>query len=91
LKKLTKEDSDKIAKLLSTTIEKFIFSKISKKEIRDIDITIVLDYEKGLDVDISIELIPYESSKIEPEIVKEAINLAYKKLDQHIQHLDAPP
>ncbi|BAW31070.1 MAG TPA: DUF3194 domain-containing protein [Methanothermobacter sp.] len=84
MKKLTKEDSDKIANLLSTTIEEFIFSRIPKKEIRDLDITIILDYEKGLDVNISIELIPYEFSKIEPRIADEAIKLAYKKLDQHL-------
>jgi len=84
LKKLTKEDSVKIADLLSTTIEKFIFSRIPKKEIRDLDITIILDYEKGLDVNISIELTSHEFSKIEPGIVEEAINLAYKKLDQHL-------
>lgn len=84
MKKLTKEDSVKIADLLSTTIEKFIFSRIPKKEIRDLDITIILDYEKGLDVNISIELTSHEFSKIEPGIVEEAINLAYKKLDQHL-------
>ena len=84
MKKLTKEDSDKIANLLSTTIEEFIFSRIPKKEIRDLDITIILDYEKGLDVNISIELTSHEFSKIEPGIVEEAINLAYKKLDQHL-------
>lgn len=87
MRKLTKKDSDKISKLLSSTIENFIFSKIPKKEIRDLDITIILEYEEGLDVDISIELFLDEFSKYDPRIVDEAINLAYEKLDQHIQHI----
>ncbi|MDI9624781.1 MAG: DUF3194 domain-containing protein [Methanothermobacter sp.] len=85
MKKLTKKDSEIISNLLSTTIENFIFSKIPKKEIRDLDITIILDYEEGLDVDISIELILNDFSKSDPRIVEEAINLAYEKLDQHIK------
>ncbi|MGZ7136558.1 MAG: DUF3194 domain-containing protein, partial [Methanobacterium sp.] len=65
-----------------STAQDFILSKVPKKEIIDIDITVELSYNNELDVDISVNIIFDELSSVDPKIADEAVDHAIKEIDK---------
>ncbi|MGC9517785.1 MAG: DUF3194 domain-containing protein [Methanomicrobiales archaeon] len=84
LKELSKEDLAKISDFAVLTAENFIFSRVSKKEIVDIDINTHLSYEDELDVDIQINLILDELCPADEGIADAAIEHTLKELDKFL-------
>jgi len=63
-------------------VEKYIFTRVSKKEILDLHINVELNYEEGLDVDILVDLDLDElSTSDEKEITEKSVDAALEKLD----------
>jgi hypothetical protein len=56
LRKLSDQELDEISEIAIKSAESFIYSRVSKKEVIDIDIKVELDYHEGLDVDILVEI-----------------------------------
>lgn len=86
MRKLTDHELDLVSDLAVETVEKFIFSRVSKKEILDIHIKAEVTYEDGLTVDILVDLDLDDLSKVhEKELVEDAVDAALKTLDKFIE------
>ncbi|MGV8143894.1 MAG: DUF3194 domain-containing protein [Methanothermobacter sp.] len=86
MRKLTDHELDLVSDLAVETVEKFIFSRVSKKEILDIHIKAEVTYEDGLTVDILVDLDLDELSQVkEKELVEDAVDAALKTLDKFIE------
>ncbi|MBI5681285.1 MAG: DUF3194 domain-containing protein [Methanobacterium sp.] len=82
MKKLTDEDLDNISKIAVSSAETFIFSRVSKKEIIDIDINVELVYNESLDVDVSVNIIFDDLSSADFKIADEAADYAVLEIEK---------
>jgi len=86
LRKLNSSELDKISTEAAQAAQDYISSKISKKEITDLDINIELIHNEGLDVDVSIELVLDDLSTADDEkIVEEAVKQAIMIIDKLVE------
>jgi len=85
LRSLTDQELDELSEIAVKTAENFIFSKVSKKEILDLNINVEFVYDKILDVNILVDLDLDELSSInENIIVEEAIYATLEKIMEFI-------
>ena len=85
MRSLTDHELDELSEIAVKTAENFIFSKVSKKEILDLNINIEFIYENILDVNIMVDLDLDElSSANENIIVEEAIDASLEKIREFI-------
>ncbi len=85
MRSLTDQELDELSEIAVNTAENFIFSKVSKKEILDLNINVELIYENILDVNILVDLDLDElSSANENIIVEEAIDVTLEKIKEFI-------
>ncbi|HMK53270.1 MAG TPA: DUF3194 domain-containing protein [Methanobacteriaceae archaeon] len=86
MRKLNSSELDKISTEAAQAAQDYISSKISKKEITDLDINIELIHNEGLDVDVSIELVLDDLSTADDEkIVEEAVKQAIMIIDKLVE------
>jgi hypothetical protein len=84
LRKLSDQELDEISELAAKSAENFIYSKVSKKEVTDLDIKVELDYHTGLDVDIQIDIQFDPLSKADKNIADEAATHAIGVVDEYL-------
>lgn len=85
MRKLTNQELDEISQLAVKAAEDFIFSRVPKKEILDLNINVELIYEDGLDVDVHVDLDLDELSIAdEKNIVEKATDLALEAVDEFL-------
>ena len=84
MKKLSDQELDEISELASKSAENFIYSKVSKKEVTDLDIKVTLDYHTGLDVDILIDIQFDPLSQADKNIADEAAAHAIEEIDKYL-------
>jgi hypothetical protein len=84
LKKLSDQELDEISELAAKSVENFIYSKVSKKEVTDLDINVTLDYHTGLDVDILIDIQFDPLSQADKNIADEAAAYAIEEIDKYL-------
>ena len=84
MKKLSDQELDEISELAAKSAENFIYSKVSKKEVTDLDINVTLDYHTGLDVDILIDIQFDPLSKADNDIADEAAAYAIEEIDKYL-------
>ncbi len=85
MRRLTDEELDKLSEIAVEAVENFIFSKVSKKEITNLNINVDFSYNKILDVDILVDLdLDGLSSANENIIVEEAIDIALEEIREFI-------
>ena len=85
LKVLTNEDLSKISDDFGEILEREISKTISTKELEDLDLDIVLNYEnEQLDVDVDVGVLFDELSQINQDQISKAIDEAYLKFDSYI-------
>ncbi len=85
MRSLTDQELDELSEIAVKTAENFIFSKVSKKEILDLNINVEFIYENILDVNILVDLDLDElSSANENIIVEEAIDTTLEKIREFI-------
>lgn len=82
MKELSDADLDKISEIAVSSAESYILSKVSKKEIVDIDINVELIYNDELDVDITVDIIFDDLSSADPEIADEAADFAISEIEK---------
>ena len=85
LKKLTQDDLSTISDDFGEILEREVSKNISTKEIEDLDLDIVLNYENDqLDVDVDVGVLFDELSEISQDQISKAIDEAYLKFDSYI-------
>ena len=85
LKQLSPDDLARISDDFGEILEREISKALPAKEIEDLDLDIVLDYEDGqLDVDVDVGVLFDELSEISKEEISKAIDEAYLKFDSYI-------
>ncbi len=84
MRKLSDQELDEISELAAKSAENFIYSKVSKKEVIDLDIKVELDYHEGLDVDIQVDIQFDPLSKPDENIAEEAAAYAITEIDNYL-------
>ncbi len=84
MRKLSDTELDEISELAVKSAENFIYSKISKKEILNLDIKVELDYHNGLDVDIDVDIQFDPLSNPEDGIATEAVDHVIGEIDRYL-------
>jgi hypothetical protein len=87
LKKLTDQELEEISEAAAVAAENYIFSKISKKEVLDMDLRVEFHQEDGLDVDVELELYLDELSQADESLADEAAEVAMDEIDRQIEKL----
>ena len=87
MKKLTDEDLDKISETAVSSAQDFIFSKVSKKEIIDIDINVELNYNSGLDVNVAVDILFDDLSSRDTKIAEEAADHALFEIEKFLDKI----
>ena len=90
MKKLTDQELEKISESAAVAAENYIFSKISKKEVLDLELRVEFQQDNGLDVDVEVELFLDELSKAEEGLADEAAQVALDEIDKKIEKLSNP-
>jgi ribosome-associated translation inhibitor RaiA len=81
---------ENISEAAAVAAENYIFSKISKKEVQDMELRVEFHEpteENGLDVDVEVELYLDELSKAEDNLANEAAEAALEEIDRQIEKL----
>ena len=85
LKTLSQDDLATISDDFGEILEREVSKAISMKELEDLDLDIVLNYEnEQLDVDVDVGVLFDELSQITQDQVTKAIDEAYLKFDSYI-------
>ena len=85
LKTLSQDDLATISYDFGEILEREVSKAISMKELEDLDLDIVLNYEnEQLDVDVDVGVMFDELSQITQDQVTKAIDEAYLKFDSYI-------
>ncbi|NYB26674.1 MAG: DUF3194 domain-containing protein [Methanobacteriaceae archaeon] len=85
MRRLTDEELGKVSEVAVEAAENYILSRVSKKEILDLDINADVTYEDVLNVDITVDIDLDElSAADENEIAESAVDAALKELDVFI-------
>jgi hypothetical protein len=84
LRKLSDQELEDISELAAKSAEDFIYSKVSKKEVINLDIKVELDYHIGLDVDIQVDIQFDPLSKANENIAEEATAHAIEDIDNYL-------
>ncbi|CDG64665.1 MAG: hypothetical protein PWQ15_1508 [Methanobacterium sp.] len=90
MRKLTDQEMENISEAAAVAAENYIFSKISKKEVQDMELRVEFHEpteENGLDVDVEVELYLDELSKAEDNLANEAAEAALEEIDRQIEKL----
>lgn len=84
MRNLSDQELDEISEIAVKSAEDFIYSRVSKKEILDLDIKVELDYDKGLDVDIHVDIQLDPLSKSDSSMAEEAAEFAITQIDNYL-------
>lgn len=84
MKKLSDTELDEISEIAVSSAENFVLSRVSKKEIIDIDISVELVYSDKLDVDVTVNIIFDDLSSADPGIADEAADYAIKEIEKNL-------
>ncbi|ADL58657.1 DUF3194 domain-containing protein [Methanothermobacter wolfeii] len=85
LRRLSRRDLDEISIFLHNTVSEYILQRVPRKEIVDLDVSVRVEYDDELSVDISAEVYLDELSDADPSIVDEAVDLAYERLEDILE------
>jgi hypothetical protein len=85
LKELSYQELDQISDLAVESAETYILSRISKKEILDMNINANITYDKILNVEVLVDIDLDElSTTDEKELAENAVEAALSRLDSFI-------
>lgn len=84
MKRLSDRQLNEISETAVSEAQDFILSRIPKKEIIDIDISVELVYNDKLDVDIIVNIILDDLSSADPQIADDAADHAIKSIEKFL-------
>ncbi|EKF85552.1 DUF3194 domain-containing protein [Methanobacterium formicicum] len=85
MKTLTDPEMEKISEAAAIAAENYIFSKVSKKEVQDMELRVEFNQEDGLDVDVEVELFLDELCKADDNLADEAAQVALEEIDRQVE------
>nr|WP_319373056.1 DUF3194 domain-containing protein [uncultured Methanobacterium sp.] len=85
MKTLTDPEMEKISEAAAVAAENYIFSKVSKKEVQDMELRVEFNQEDGLDVDVEVELFLDELCKADDNLADEAAQVALEEIDRQVE------
>ncbi len=89
MRELTDHEMEEISEAAAVAAENYIFSKISRKELLDLELRVEFQQDDGLDVDVEVELFLDELSKAEESLADEAAQVAIDVIDKEIEKSSA--
>lgn len=85
MRALSDEELEQISDLAVETAETYIFSRVSKKEILDMNINANITYDEVLNVEVLVDIDLDELSTIdEKELAENAVEAALTRLDSFV-------
>ncbi len=85
LKKLSQDDLSTISDDFGEILEREVSKNISTKEIEDLDLDIIINYENDqLDIDVDVGVLFDELSQINQNQIMKSIDEAYLRFDSYI-------
>ena len=87
MRKLTDEDLDKISEIAVASAHDFIFTKVSKKEVIDVDINVELKYNQELDVNVSVDILFDDLSFVDKKIADDAADYAFLEIEKFLDEI----
>ena len=85
MRALSDEELEQISDLAVETAETYIFSRVSKKEILDMNINANVTYDEVLNVEVLVDIDLDELSTIdEKELAENAVEAALTRLDSFV-------
>jgi len=84
---LADEDLEKISEIAVDSALSFIFSKVSKKEVIDININVELNYTEVLDIDVSVDAIFDDLSTADLSIIDDAADYAVEAVEKFLAEI----
>ena len=84
MRKLTAKELEEISDVAVSAAQNFIFARVPKKEIIDLDISVVLDYNHQLDVDVVVDILFDQLSSADSKIVDEAADHAVEEVEKFL-------
>ncbi|MCD6514787.1 MAG: DUF3194 domain-containing protein [Candidatus Asgardarchaeum sp.] len=88
LPELTLETIEEIAELVEKRIRNYIFSKIGKENVYDIDVTVSIEHDETLDVTIDIDLTLSPLFRdIKEKLETEALDIAFECLEKRLREI----
>ena len=78
---------EKISEAAAVAAENYIFSKVSKKEVQDMELRVEFNQDDGLDVDVEVELFLDELCKADDNLADEAAQVALEEIDRQVEKL----
>ena len=85
MRKLSDQELDQISDLAVETAETYIFSRVSKKEILDLNINANITFNKILNVELLVDIDLDElSATDEKELAENAVEAALYRLDSFV-------
>jgi hypothetical protein len=86
LRELTETELDELSTEAAQAAQDYILSKVSKKEVIDMDIDVELAFNDVLDVDVTVELFLDDLSNFNPEkLSNEAVEHAILIIDRFME------
>ena len=87
LKKLSKEDLNVISDFFLSTLDDKLFKIIGSKEITDLDLDVLIDYDnEKLDVNLDFDIFLDLLSDMDSDKLQQAIDSSYEELDAFIEN-----
>lgn len=90
MKKLTDPEMEEISEAAAVAAENYIFSKVSKKEVLDMEMRVEFNQDEGvegLDVDVEVELLLDDLCTAEENLADEAAQVALDEIDKQVEKL----
>ncbi|MDD3754422.1 MAG: DUF3194 domain-containing protein [Methanobacterium sp.] len=87
MKKLTDSQMESLSEAAAVAAENHIFSKVSKKEILDLELRVEFNQDNGLDVDVEVELFLDNLCTAEGNLADEAAQVALDEIDKQVEKL----
>lgn len=87
MKKLTDPELEKLSEVAAVAAENYIFSKVSKKEVLDMEMRVEFNQDEGLDVDVEIELFLDDLCTADENLADEAAQVALDEIDKQVEKL----
>lgn len=82
MKKLTDAQLEEISEIAVSSAQEYVLSKVSIKEIVDMDISVEVTYNHELNVDLVVDVIFDDVSTADPGIQDEAADHAFREIEK---------
>lgn len=84
MRRLSDKDLEEIAEIAVSAAQGFIFSRVPKKEIIDLDVSAEIDYNEKLNIDVVVDILLDDLSKADRKIADDAADYAIREVERFL-------